>query len=304
MARYINPYTDFGFKRLFGSEANKFLLIDFLNCLVLPEHRIADLEFRSCEAIPTVSAERRAIFDIRCVSTSGEHFIVEMQKAKVKDFNDRALFYSTFPIKEQADQGGWNFKLKPVYFVAVLDFLYDESLEKAKLLREVQLRDQYGENFSDKLHFRFVQMPAFQKTEAELTTHFDKWCYFLKNLETFDVLPEILREPVFLQSLQTLQEGALTRKELDAYEQSLKYFRDAVVLWNQDMDEARATGLAKGLAKGLAEGLAEGKAAGLVAGLAAGKAEAMLETARKMQAKGLDWSDITEMTGIRREDLG
>ncbi len=268
MPRYINPYTDFGFKRLFGSLANKSLLIDFLNCLVLPEHTIADLEFRSTENLPATSFERKAFFDIRCLSESGEHFIVEMQKAKFHHFKDRALFYATFPIKDQAVVGDWNFRLQPVYFVAVLDFLYDESEEVAKLLRQVQLRDQDGESFSDKLHFRFVQMPAFKKIASELETHFDKWCYFLKNLETFDVLPEILREPVFEKGIETLREGALTKDELPGYEESMKDYLDLTVYIRERENDARAEGEAKGLAegeaKGKAEGLSEGEARGLI----------------------------------------
>ena len=292
MPRYINPYTDFGFKRLFGSEANKSLLIDFLNCLVLPEHQIQDLEFQPNDALPTSAFERRAFFDLRCTATSGEQFIVEMQKAKFHFFKDRALFYAAYPIKEQAERGDWSFKLQPVYFVAILDFLYDESLEKAKLLREVQLRDQYGENFSDKLHFRFVQMPAFQKTESELTSHFDKWCYFLKNLESFETLPEILREPVFEKGIVTLKEAALTKEELPAYERSLKAHRDFTVYLREQV----ADGEARGKAEGKAEGLAEGEAKG--------KAEAMLEAARKMHSLGMPWEAITEATGVREEDMG
>ncbi len=254
MERHINLWTKFGFNRLFGTPANKSLLIDFLNCLVLPEHTIADLEFRSTENLPATSMERRAFFDLRCVSKSGEHFIVEMQKAKFHHFKDRALFYATFPIKDQAVVGDWDFRLQPVYFVAILDFLYDENEEKSKLLRQVQLRDQDGENFSDKLHFRFIQMPAFKKSAAELVTQFDKWCYFLKNLESFEVLPEILHEPVFMQGIETLREGALTKDELPSYEQSMKDYRDFVVYLKEQREDARAEGEAKGKAEGLAEG--------------------------------------------------
>jgi len=288
MPRTINPYSDFGFKRLFGSEANKSLLIDFLNCLVLPEHQIADLEFQPNDALPTSTFERRAFFDLRCTATSGERFIVEMQKAKFHFFKDRALFDATDPIKEQAERGDWDFKLQPVYFVAILDFLYDEQVEKAKLLREVHLRDQDGETFSDKLHFRFVQMPAFQKTESELTTHFDKWCYFLKNLENFEVLPEILREPVFEKGISTLKEAALTKEELPSYEQSLKEQRDFTVFLREQV--------ADGFARGKAEGLAESKARG--------KAEALRDAARKMRELGLSWEAVTQATGVRPEELG
>ncbi len=255
MPRYINPYTDFGFKRLFGSLANKSLLIDFLNCLVLPEHTIADLDFRPTENLPATSLERKAFFDIRCVSRSGEHFIVEMQKAKFHHFKDRALFYATFPIKDQAQVGEWNFHLQPVYFVAILDFLYDENEERAKLLREVQLRDQNGERFSDKLHFRFIQMPAFKKSVSELSTHFDKWCYFLKNLESFEVLPEILHEPVFVKGIETLREGALTKDELPGYEQSMKDYWDFTIYLREQRSDAKAEGLAEGEARGEAKGM-------------------------------------------------
>ncbi|TAF68052.1 MAG: hypothetical protein EAZ55_00890, partial [Cytophagales bacterium] len=86
MAKYINPYTDFGFKKLFGEEANKDLLIDFLNQLLPPRHQIADLNFRNPESLGDLPAERKAIFDIHCVALSGERFIVEMQKAKLKYF--------------------------------------------------------------------------------------------------------------------------------------------------------------------------------------------------------------------------
>lgn len=139
-----------------------------------------------------LSAERKAIFDIHCKAVSGERFIVEMQKAKVKYFKDRSLFYVTFPIRDQAQQGEWNFKLEPIYFVAILDFEYDEAEERRKFRRDVALKDQDGEVFFDKLHFKFLQMPLFHLQEHELKTKFDKWCYFLKNLESFDHIPNIL----------------------------------------------------------------------------------------------------------------
>ncbi len=83
MSKYINPYTDFGFKKLFGEEANKDLLIDFLNQLLPEYHQVAKLTFRNNENLSEFAFERSAIFDIHCESQSGERFIVEMQKAKV-----------------------------------------------------------------------------------------------------------------------------------------------------------------------------------------------------------------------------
>ncbi|WP_027001965.1 Rpn family recombination-promoting nuclease/putative transposase [Hugenholtzia roseola] len=226
MAKYINPYTDFGFKKLFGEEANKDLLIDFLNQLLPAHHQIADLNFRNVENLADLSAERKAIFDIHCKALSGERFIVEMQKAKVKYFKDRSLFYVTFPIREQAQTGEWNFRLEPIYFVAILDFEYDEAEERRKFRRDVALKDQDGDLFFDKLHFKFLQMPLFNKKENELKTKFDKWCYFLKNLESFDHIPNILNEPIFQKAFGTAELASFTAQQRDNYEQSLIQYRD------------------------------------------------------------------------------
>jgi predicted transposase/invertase (TIGR01784 family) len=129
MAKYINPYTDFGFKKLFGEEANKDLLMDFLNQLLPSRHQIASLNFHNPENLADLPNERKAIFDIHCQAVSGERFIVEMQKAKIKYFKDRSLFYVTYPIREQAQKGEWDFKLTAIYFVAILDFEYDEGCD-------------------------------------------------------------------------------------------------------------------------------------------------------------------------------
>ncbi len=225
MAKYINPYTDFGFKKLFGEEANKELLVDFLNQLLPLHHQIAELNFRNVENLPDLPTERKAIFDIHCKAISGERFIVEMQKAKIKYFKDRSLFYATFPIREQAQQGDWDFKLDAVYFVAILDFIYEEAEEKRKFRRDVVLKDQDGDVFFDKLHFKFLQMPLFNKTENELITQFDKWCYFLKNLGNFDNIPTILNEPIFQKAFSTAALAGLS------YEQRLIYDENLIHYW-------------------------------------------------------------------------
>jgi hypothetical protein len=121
ISKYFNPYTDFGFKKLFGEEGSKDLLIDFLNQLLPTQHQIAKLSFKNPENLSTTLEERKAIFDIYCESASGERFIVEMQKAKMHFFKDRSLFYSTFPIREQGQKGVWDFRLLPVYFIAILN---------------------------------------------------------------------------------------------------------------------------------------------------------------------------------------
>jgi predicted transposase/invertase (TIGR01784 family) len=245
--KYLNPYTDFGFKKLFGEEGSKDFLKDFLNQLLPSYHQVVELTFKNPEKIPGTPKERKAIFDIYCQNAKGERFIVEMQKAKVNFFKDRSLFYSTFPIKEQARKGGWDFKLMPVYFIAILDFQYDEKEEEAKFRRDVCLKDQDGDIFYDKLHFKFLQMPLFKKQEHELETHFDKWVYFLKNLENFDHIPAILNEPIFQKGFEIAELSHLKPKQFDDYQKSLLEY------W--EVKNVKDTAFGEGVEKGMIEGI-------------------------------------------------
>ncbi len=278
MSRYLNPYTDFGFKKLFGEEGSKDLLIDFLNQLLPARHQIAELTFRNVENLPGTSLERKAIFDLHCLSATGERFIVEMQKAKLNFFKDRALFYVTFPIRGQAKKGEWDFELTAIYMVAILDFEYDEAEERRKFRRDVALRDQDGELFFDKLHFRFLQMPLFNKREDELRTHFDKWIYFLKNLESFDHIPQILNEPIFQKAFDIAEIANMKPEQRTTYEEGLIHY------WGMKgiVDTAHDTGLVKGKAEGKAEGILESK----------------LEIARLMKREGYPLEKIMSLTGL------
>ena len=152
--KYINPFTDFGFKKLFGSEFNKPLLIDFLNEVIGSEAgKIKELHFLSTEKLASYANERKAIFDIYCENEQGEKFIVELQKAKQNYFKDRSIYYSTFPIQEQAQKGNWNFKLKAVYTIGILDFIFEEDkADKEVFHHEVKMIDsRTGKVFFDKL---------------------------------------------------------------------------------------------------------------------------------------------------------
>lgn len=244
--KYINPYTDFGFKKLFGEDASKDLLVDFLNQLLPAHHQINELHFKNSEKINDTPSERKAIFDIYCQTSEGEKFIVEMQKAKVKYFKDRSLFYSTFPIKEQAQKGGWDFKLLPVYFIAILDFHYDEQEEERKFRRDVCLKDQDGAVFYDKLHFKFLQMPLFNKQEDELESHFDKWVYFLKNLETFDHIPSILNESIFQKGFEIAEISHLKPTQFEAYQKSLLEYWEVKNVMDSSFEEGKLEGKLEG----------------------------------------------------------
>lgn len=157
--KYINPLTDFGFKKLFGVEPNKELLIDFLNQLLPSIHQIKNLTYTKNEHLGSSEYERKAIFDLYCESESGEKFIVEVQKAKQNFFKDRSVYYSTFPIQEQAKKGDWNFKLAAVYTIGILDFIFDEHKTQNELLHTVKLKDQNDNVFYNKLTYIYIELP-------------------------------------------------------------------------------------------------------------------------------------------------
>ena len=110
--KYINPYTDFGFKKLFGTPLNKDLLISFLNSLFEGKEVVSDLTYLNGENLGNGYGDRRAIFDVYCENEQGETFIVEMQKAEQQFFKDRSVFYATFPIQNQGKKGLWDIRLK------------------------------------------------------------------------------------------------------------------------------------------------------------------------------------------------
>ncbi|MGB0870373.1 MAG: Rpn family recombination-promoting nuclease/putative transposase [Flavobacteriales bacterium] len=255
--KYINPFTDYGFKRLFGEEPNKDLLLDFLNELLKEkEGRIVDLTYMQTEHLGATAIDRKAIFDIYCENEYGEKFIVELQKAKQKFFKDRSVYYSTFPIREQAPKSDWDFHLKSVYTIGILDFVLDEDkTNKEKYRYDVKLMDTESKKiFYDKLTFIYLEMPKFNKTVDELDTRFDKWLYVLRNLNKLDRIPEALKESIFMKLFETAEIAKMTRDEYNSYEGSLKYYRDI----QNSLDTSFEEGIQKGIKNVVLESLKNG----------------------------------------------
>ena len=291
--KYINPFTDFGFKRLFGEEMNKDILMDFLSELLRDQvGTITELQYKSNEKRGRTEEDRRAIFDIYCQNEKGERFLIEMQKSKQAYFKDRTVYYSTFPIQEQAQLSDWNYQLKAVFTIGILDFVFeDDKANEQKFRYDVKLSDiDTHKIFYDKLTFTYLEMPKFTKTIGELTTHFDKWLYVLKNLQKLDRLPETLREQVFERVFAVSEIAKFTPEEYHEYEDSLKTYRDL----QNSIDTARD----EGKAEGLEQGLEQGEVIGLAKGLEQGEAIKTEKVVLKAHAKGMNREDIAELADI------
>ncbi len=272
--KYINPFTDYGFKRLFGEEPNKDLLLDFLNELLHSEQgQIKQLTYLKSDRLGSSDEDRKAIFDLYCENEKGDKFIVELQKTKQKFFRDRTVYYSSFPIRESAKRGSdWNFELNAVYTVAILDFVFDEDKnQEDKYLYNVKLSDiETNKVFYDKLTFIYLEMPKFSKTIDQLETRFEKWLYIIKNLHKLDRIPEKLKEGIFLRLFEVAEIAKFTPSQVRNYEDSLKAYRDL----KNSIDTAREEGEQKG------------------------KIEGKTEVAVNLLKKGFDLNDIAEITGL------
>ena len=287
--KYISPFTDFGFKKLFGTEFNKPLLIDFLNEVIGADAgKIKELHFLSTEKLPFSANERKAIFDIYCENEEGEKFIVELQKAKQNYFKDRSIYYSTFPIQEQGKKGNWNFKLKAVYTIGILDFTFAEDEAGQDVFHhEVKMIDsKTGKVFFDKLTYIYLEMPKFNKTEDELETHFDKWLYILKNLEQLTSRPAKLQEKIFSQLFEQAEIAQYDKKEYQQYEASLKQYRDL----KNVIDTAKEEGIEEGMEKGIEQGIEQG--------ISLGEDKKEKQMLINMHQAGVNVSTISQITGL------
>jgi predicted transposase/invertase (TIGR01784 family) len=245
--RYISLLTDFGFKRIFGTEPNKRLLLDFLNTILPAHHHIQDLSFKNTEHLGSTQIDRKAIFDIYCQAQNGERFIVEIQKAKQNFFKDRSIYYATFPIQEQALKGEWDYELSAVYTVGVLDFIFDDHKTDDTFLHVVELKNQRCEVFYKKLKFIYIELPKFTKSLDQLENHFDKWMFLLRHLAELTDRPQPLQEGIFPELFAAAEIANFSPTEQETYQNSLKYYRDM----NNVVDTARQEGEKEGIQKGI-----------------------------------------------------
>jgi predicted transposase/invertase (TIGR01784 family) len=244
--KYINPFTDYGFKKLFGEELNKDLLLDFLNELLREEQgQITELTYLKTEQLDT-ELNKRPVFDLYCTNERGERFIVELQKTKQNFFKDRTVYYATFPIREQAKRGShWNYELTPVYTIAILDFVFDEDKDEPEKYRyDVKLTDvETCKVFYEKLTFIYLEMPKFNKAVDELENRFDKWLYVIRNLNKLEMVPEQLQERIFEKLFETAEIAKFNSEQLMSYEDSLKYYRDLKSSLDTAYEEGREEGI-------------------------------------------------------------
>ncbi len=291
MGQFVNPFTDVGFKRIFGQEVSKPVLIAFLNALLTDERTIVDVKFLDKEQVARYDGDRSLIYDIFCETKNGEHIIVEMQNKHQPNFRDRCIYYLSRSIVEQGERGSlWRYNIKAVYLVALMNFKAIDVSDEFRT--DVALMDMKHKTvFSDKMRLIYLQLPYFTKEADACETIFEKFIYVLKNMEILKRMPWLAQDAVFKKLSEIAEVSSMNKEERRQYDESLRHYRDTIVVMEGQYMEGEKKGLAKGLAEGRAEGRAEGEH------------DKALDAARKMKEDGMPSKQISKYTGLSPEEI-
>ena len=276
---FINPFTDVGFKRIFGQEVNKDLLMDFLNELLAGEERIEEIRFMDKEQLPDNEQDRGIIYDIFCRTEDGRHLIIEMQNDSQTYFRNRSLFYACRGIVRQGRRGrDWRYALDAVYCINFCNFALMGKLRSDFLLMDWETK----EVFTDRIRLIYIEFPFFTKTEQECGTELEQWIYILKNMETLEKMPFKNEKCLFEKLEEIASVEAMTEEDRERYEASLKAYRDyyACLEYREE--------------KGRREGFSEGRQEG--------ESEERAKIARAMKSKGFSAEEIAGITGLSIEE--
>ena len=287
MGKFINPFTDVGFKRIFGQEMSKPVLLAFLNSLLVGERTIVDLKYLDKEQLALDEGNRSLIYDIYCETDTGEHIIVEMQNKSQPYFKNRSVYYISRSIVEQGERGSeWGYDIKAVYLIAFLNFRLDGLTETFRT--DVALMDMERHTpFSDKVRMVFLQLPYFTKKLDNCQNTFERIVYVLKHMDILQRMPFLAQDAVFQRLSEIAEMASLNSDERQQYDESLRHYRDTIAVMHGQYLE--------GEAKGHAEGMAEG--------IEKGEKKKSIEAAHKMKAKGFSVEDIMDITGLTAEEI-
>ena len=284
--RFLDPKNDLAFKKVFGTEKHKDILIHFLNDILGQRDgiKIVDVEFLSPIQDPEALAKKQSIVDVLCKDQNGRKYIIEMQVAKTHGFESRAQYYAAKAYASQMGKGGKYADLKEVIFIAILD--YELFPKKPHYKSNHTIRDDItNERDLDGLRFVFVELPRFNKKLEELSTIIEKWCFFFKHAPetTSKELAQLVKdEPIIEKAYEALDSYAWNEQDLLRYEQETKSEMDAEAILTQSKLEGEKIGIEKGEKIGIEKGIEKNK----------------IETVKKMKQAGIAPELIKKITGI------
>ncbi|RUM56919.1 MAG: transposase [Nautilia sp.] len=278
--RFADPKNDLAFKKIFGDEKHKNILISFLNAVLdfKGDREIVDVKLVNPYQVPKIPELKETILDIKAKNKNGESFIVEMQKKDIGDFAKRSLYYTSKAYVSQLDKGNDYSKLKKVYFIGILNFNIFEN--KNYISRHLIINQETGNQDLKDFEFTFIELPKFNKELNELETILDKWIYFIKNAENLEMIPKEFKSlKEFKEAFEIATQTAWNKEELEVYEY--------IALKEADEINALRTAEKKGEKMGIDKGRKLEK----------------IEIAKNLLNAGIDIETISKTTGLSIEEI-
>jgi predicted transposase/invertase (TIGR01784 family) len=277
--KFVDVKNDIAFRKIFGNENKKVVLISFLNAVLeFPNgKKVVDVKIVNPYQLPNLSGGKSTIVDVKAQDQSGNFFIVEMQVAEAESFSQRVLYYTSQSYSSQIERGDDYAKLNPTFFIGILDF--EIGANPNYFSRHKVLDVETGEHLLRDVEFNFIELPKFKKAENEIQSVIEQWVYFIKNAENLNVIPDSIQDQGLKTAFEEADKHNWSKFELDEYNKI--FIREADDEGRRRLGERRA----------MLQGELKGKLAG------------KLEIARKLLDKGLAAEFIAEATGLTVEEI-
>lgn len=310
LSKFLDPKNDVAFKKIFGTEKNKDILIHFINDMLTFKEKgpIQEVSFLKTIQDPETAAQKTSIVDILCKDQHGNQYIVEMQVAKEKGFEKRAQYYACKAYISQAHAGGEYHQLKEVIFLAIADFVMFPKKQGFKSDHVILDKESYENDLKD-FSFTFLELPKFHQDIHQLTNIIDKWMYFFKHAEETseqDLRTIIGQDQIMERAYEELNRFSWNQEELLTYQQAEKYEGAYIASMAQKFDEGFEKGIERGMEKGIEIGVEKGIEQGIEQGIEIGVEKGIEQgiergielVAQKMLAQGVDMDTIVSVTGL------
>ncbi|WP_353288212.1 Rpn family recombination-promoting nuclease/putative transposase [Wolbachia endosymbiont (group B) of Agriphila inquinatella] len=308
LSKFLDPKNDISFKRIFGTEKNKDILIHFLNDILgfTGKSTIKDIEFLSTIQDPDIASKKQSIVDVLCRDENGLQVIVEMQVAKTKGFEKRAQYYAAKAYSRQADKGDQYHELKEIIFIAIADCILFPDKSEYKSKHTIRDEDTNEHDLKD-FYFIFIELPKFPKTKKDqLSNIVEKWIYFFKYADetSEEELEKIIGSDVIIKkAYEELNRFNWSEKEFIAYEQEIKRILDEQAVLAQKLDDATEKGREEGKEEGIQIGHEKGRAEGIQIGAEKGEKQAKITVAKNLLKAGVSIDIIAQTTGLTVDEV-
>jgi len=309
--KFLDIKTDYAFKKVFGSDASKRVLISFLNSIIdFPEGKaISDLTIVDPYQIPMIKGMKDTFVDVKATLSDGTKVIVEMQVLNVEGFEQRILYNAAKAYSSQLEKGDKYHLLEPVIALTITDFTMFDSVDlKDKVISYFKLMEKEKFiTYTNDVELIFLELPKFTKSEKELETITDKWIYFIKNAGSMEYIPDTLKiSEEISKAFETANTASMSREELELQRKR----HDFIWLQKGSIEKAKKDGQLEGHAEGYSEGVEKGIEKGIAKGV---RQERRIQEERrkldkihivyKMIEKKIDIEIISELTGLSIQEI-